>query len=349
MRKTPPLLYFKLVSIPSEITERRDDMPFLFPDRFQSFNLNVERPTIMAILNVTPDSFSDGGRFNTNSADAFDIDVDAVVEAARNAIRDGAEILDVGGESTKPGAEPVDEAEETRRVVPVVQALARTFDVPISIDTRRPCVADAALEVGASIVNDVAAGRYIDSQRRLADETESGFPEEMAEVVARRGASVVIMHMRGIPKTMQAATPEYPGGVVDEILAFLKRRRDAFVAVGVAPERIAFDPGLGFGKTFDQNWSLIANLERFRELGGPVLLGFSRKTFLRETARRYNEGRGLTDEAALPDVATLDQETATLSALVAARGVEILRVHNVRQTALALEIARRSVVEAPQT
>ena len=285
-------------------------MPFLFPDRFQSFNLNVERPTIMAILNVTPDSFSDGGRFNTNSADAFDIDVDAVVEAARNAIRDGAEILDVGGESTKPGAEPVDEAEETRRVVPVVQALARTFDVPISIDTRRPCVADAALEVGASIVNDVAAGRYIDSQRRLADETESGFPEEMAEVV---------------------------------------RRRDAFVAVGVAPERIAFDPGLGFGKTFDQNWSLIANLERFRELGGPVLLGFSRKTFLRETARRYNEGRGLTDEAALPDVATLDQETATLSALVAARGVEILRVHNVRQTALALEIARRSVVEAPQT
>ncbi len=321
-------------------------MPFFSPDRFPSFNLNAERPTVMAILNVTPDSFSDGGRFDSNSGGAFKIDVEAVVEAARNAIRDGAEILDVGGESTKPGAKPVDEAEETRRVVPVVRTLAREFNVPISVDTRRPCVADAALGVGAMIVNDVAGGRYIDSQRRLAEESESGFPEEMAEVVARRGASVVIMHMRGIPKTMQAAPPEYPDGVVEEVLAFLERRRDAFVAAGVALERIAFDPGLGFGKTFDQNWSLIANLERFHELGGPLLLGFSRKTFLRETARRYNETRGLTDEAAFPDVATLDQATATLAALAATRGVEILRVHNVRQTALALEIARRSVAEA---
>ena len=321
-------------------------MPFFSPDRFPSFNLNAERPTVMAILNVTPDSFSDGGRFDSNRADAFEIDVDAVVDAARSVIRDGAGILDVGGESTKPGADPVDEAEETRRVVPVVRALAKTFDVPISVDTRRPCVADAALEAGASIVNDVAAGRYIDSQRRLAEESESGFPEEMVEVVARRGASVVVMHMRGVPKTMQAAPPEYPGGVVEEILAFLERRRDAFVAAGVAPKKIAFDPGLGFGKTFDQNWSIVANLERFHALGGPLLLGFSRKTFLRETTRRYNETRGLTDETALPDVATLDQATATLAALVAPRGVEILRVHNVRQTALALEIARRSVAEA---
>ena len=118
------------------------------------------------------------------------------------------------------------------------------------------------------------------------------------------------------------------------------------VAAGVAPKKIAFDPGLGFGKTFDQNWSIVANLERFHALGGPLLLGFSRKTFLRETTRRYNETRGLTDETALPDVATLDQATATRAALVAPRGVEIMRVHNVRQTALALEIARRSVAEA---
>ncbi len=320
-------------------------MPFLFPDRFQAFDLNVDRPTVMAILNVTPDSFSDGGRFNAGR-ESFDVDVEAVVDAARIALRDGAGILDVGGESTKPGAEPVEEAEELRRVVPVVRALAQGFDVPISIDTRRPVVADAALEAGAALVNDVAAGRYIDSQRRLADESESGFPEEMAEVVARRGASVALMHMRGVPQTMQATPPEYPNGVVEEIFSFLARRRDAFIGMGVAPEKILFDPGLGFGKTFEQNWSIIANIERFHALGGPLLLGFSRKTFLRETARRRDEGRGLSP--AIPDVATLDQETATLAALVARRGVAVLRVHNVRQTALALEIARRSEAEAPR-
>ena len=142
---------------------------------------------------------------------------------------------------------------------------------------------------------------------------------------------------------MQATPPEYPAGVVDEVLAFLKRRRDAFGAAGVSPERIAFDPGLGFGKTFEQNWSLVQESARFRVLDGPLLYGFSRKSFLRETARRYAETTGTSgDDALCCDVETLDFLTATLSALLAARPVELLRVHNVRQTALALQLARYS-------
>ena len=318
-------------------------MNTLRPWRLKTRVLRGERPAIMAILNATPDSFSDGGRFADRRQREFTPDLDAIVDAAKDAVRQGAAILDVGGESTRPGGEPIDESEELRRVVPVVRALVRTVDVPLSVDTYRPAVADAALHEGAEIVNDVAAGRYIGSQRRFALESETDFPEELAEVVARHGAAVVIMHMRGTPKTMQATPPEYPAGVVDEVLAFLKRRRDAFGAAGVSPERIAFDPGLGFGKTFEQNWSLVQESARFRVLDGPLLYGFSRKSFLRETARRYAETTGTSgDDALCCDVETLDFLTATLSALLAARPVELLRVHNVRQTALALQLARYS-------
>lgn len=312
--------------------------------RLRTRGLDLTRPIIMAILNVTPDSFSDGGRFARRCDGAFEVDVDSVLDAAKNAVRDGAAILDVGGESTKAGVDPVDEAEESRRVIPVVRALVENLDVPVSVDTYRPSVADAALEAGAEIINDVAAGRYLESSGRFAEETESGYPEEMAEVAARRGAGIVLMHMRGTPKTMQACAPQYPGGVVDEVLAFLKRRRDAALANGVAPEQIVFDPGLGFGKTFEQNWALVAGAERFRELGGPLLYGFSRKTFLRETARRFEEATSGLD--ANPDRQTLDFATATLSGLLAARGVEILRVHDARRAAFALELARRSVGES---
>lgn len=297
----------------------------------------------MGILNATPDSFSDGGRFAKKSS-RFDVDLNALVDAGRKLTRDGAEILDVGGESTRPGSEPVDEAEELRRVVPAIRALKETLGVPISVDTYRPAVADAALESGAEIVNDVAAGRYVGSQKRFANEDEEGFPEETAEIVSRRGAAVVLMHMRGVPKTMQEGTPTYPDGVTNEVCAFLSRRRDRFLERGVPLEKIAFDPGLGFGKTFEQNWELLKNVNKLHELGGVLLVGDSRKRFLAETARRFNEARGAKpDDDVDPDaLRTRDFATVATTVALARKGVQIARVHNVALSAFALDLARRS-------
>lgn len=307
-----------------------------------------DQPAIMAILNITPDSFSDGGRFAKGRDNSFTPDLDAIVDAAKLAIKNGASILDVGGESTKPGIDPIDEAEELRRVVPVVRALKKAVDVPISVDTYRPATADAVIAEGAEIINDISGGRYLDSSQRFADEMEFGFPEEMAEVVARSGAAVVLIHMRGTPKTMQTTPPEYPSGVVEEVAAFLKRRRDAFVDAGVEAERIVLDPGLGFGKTFEQNWSLVSGIEQLRTLGAPLLYGFSRKRFLRETFARYYKDSGAPLPDGTPDQRTLDFETATLCAILAAQKVEILRVHNVQATALALRIARYSTSQVEE-
>lgn len=309
------------------------------PWNLRTTTLDSPQPIIMAILNVTPDSFSDGGRFRESQDGAFEVDIDAVVDAAKKALRDGAVILDVGGESARPGADPIEEAEEMRRVIPVVRALRREVGAPISVDSYRPSVAAAALEEGAEIINDVAAGRYIESEKRFADENEEGFREEMAEVVAKYGAAVVLMHMKGAPKTMQTGEIEYPVGVVENVCAFLERRRDAFVNAGVNEYKICYDPGLGFGKTYEQNWELAAHSDFFRRLGGPVLYGYSRKSMLRETARRYREECGIAPENALPDRATLDFETGVLSAFLATKGVEVLRVHDVPGTALALRIA----------
>ncbi len=297
----------------------------------------------MGILNVTPDSFSDGGRFAKKSR-RFDVDLDALVDAGRKLVRDGAGILDVGGESTRPGSDPVDEAEELRRVVPAVRALKAALDVPISVDAYRPAVADAALEVGAEIVNDVAAGRYVGSQKRFAREDEEEFPEEMAEVVRRRGAAVVLMHMRGVPKTMQEGTPTYPNGATKEVCAFLARRRDRFLELGIPLEKIAFDPGFGFGKTFEQNWELLKNVDKLHELGGVVLVGDSRKRFLAETARRFNESRGSQpDDDVDPDaISTRDFAAVVTTVALARKGAQIARVHNVALSAFALDLARRS-------
>ena len=279
----------------------------------------------MGILNVTPDSFSDGGRF-AKASSRFDVDLDALADAARKLVRDGAGILDVGGESTRPGSAPVDEAEELRRVAPAIAALKRAVDVPISVDTYRAAVADAALEAGAEIINDVAAGRYISSQKRFAAEDEEGFPEEIAEVARRRGAAVVLMHMRGTPQTMQDGTPEYPNGVTNEVCAFLARRRDRFLDAGVPLERIAFDPGLGFGKTFEQNWELLRNVDKLRELGGITLVGDSRKRFLAETARRFNSARKAEPDADFDHDARQTRDFATAATT----------------SAFALDLARRS-------
>lgn len=314
--------------------------------RLKTQTLSFERPALMAILNATPDSFSDGGRFSSSlsTGSSFSVDVESVVATGERALRSGATILDVGGESTRPGCDPVSEEEELRRVVPVVRALKERLNAIVSIDTYRPSVADAALESGAEIINDIAAGRYIASEERFALEEETGFREEMAEVARKHGAAVGLMHMRGVPKTMQAGDPVYPRGVVEEVFEFLARRRDAFIAQGVPLEQLSFDPGFGFGKTFEQNWELTKRLEELHELGGPLFVGNSRKRFLMAAAEQFNASRGLDDAPELEPTAisTRDFATAATTFFMAQSGAQIIRVHNVAQSAFMLDLAERA-------
>jgi dihydropteroate synthase len=258
------------------------------------------RPSVMGVVNVTPDSFSDGGR-NFRSDDA--------IAAARRMVEEGAAIVDVGGESTRPGSEGVSLDEELRRVLPVLEGLAG--DVPVSIDTSKAEVARRALELGAELVNDVTALR--------------GDPAT-AEVVAGAGAYLCLMHMRGEPRSMQAE-PRYED-VASDVAAFLAERLEFAVAAGIAEERICLDPGIGFGKTVEQNFELLRRLDVLLALGRPVVIGFSRKSSL---------GRLLGDPEA-----TTGPLSASLAAAVAAyeRGATILRVHDVRETVEALTVAR---------
>ncbi len=248
------------------------------------------RPLLMGIVNVTPDSFSDGGRF---------LDARSAVDQALQLISDGADLLDIGGESTRPYAEAVAAEEELRRVVPVVDGICRQASTPVSIDTSKAVVAEAAVDVGAEIINDVTG---------LA-----GDPGMIALAV-RTGVGLCAMHMLGTPQTMQA-DPRY-SDVVEEILTYLAQRRDALIAAGIERERICLDPGIGFGKTHQHNVTLMAHCGRFVELGCPVLIGHSRKGFL---------GKVLGDKEADRDAATAGAAMAA-----AAQGVQILRVHNVR-------------------
>lgn len=252
------------------------------------------RPSVMGILNVTPDSFSDGGSFAST--------VDAV-DAARQMLADGAALVDVGGESTRPGAEPVSQDEELRRVVPVLEALA---GAPVSIDTSRAEVARQALELGASMVNDVSALRR---------------EPELAEVVAESHADLCLMHMQGSPRTMQVE-PRYDD-VVAEVVAFLEERLGFAVGAGIDEDRICLDPGIGFGKTPDQNLELVRRLDRIAALGRPVLVGMSRKSTL---ARVLGEDGAVGSDA------------ASVGAAVAAfdRGASLFRVHDVHQHVEAL-------------
>jgi dihydropteroate synthase len=244
----------------------------------------------MGIVNVTPDSFSDGGRF---------FDDQAAVEHGVRLVEDGADLLDVGGESTRPYAEPVGAAEEFNRVLPVVEGLKRRVPVPLSIDTSKAAVAEAAIAAGAEIVNDV---------------TGLSADPAMILLAVRSGVGVCAMHMQGTPQTMQD-DPRYDD-VVEDILRYLRERRDALLAAGVERERICLDPGVGFGKTHQHNITLMARCGRFHELGCPLLVGHSRKGFL---------GKILGDKAADRDVAT-----AGAALVAAAQGVQVLRVHNVR-------------------
>ena len=254
----------------------------------------------MGVVNVTPDSFSDGG-VNYDAADA--------IAAARRMAADGAALVDVGGESTRPGAEGVSADEELRRVLPVLDAVAG--ELPVSIDTAKAEVARAAIDLGAELVNDVTALR--------------GDPT-LADVVAERGAYLCLMHMRGEPRTMQA-DPRYED-VVSEVTAFLEERLRFAVAAGIPEERIALDPGIGFGKTVQHNFELVRRLDVILSLGRPVVIGFSRKRSL---------GRVLGD----PEAVT-GSLAASIGAAVAAyeRGATILRVHDVREHVDALAVAR---------
>ena len=270
----------------------------------RAFDLE-RRGAIMGILNATPDSFSDGGAHATAEA--------AVGHGLRMA-DEGADILDVGGESTRPGAGPVTAGEEIRRVIPVIEGLAARCGAAISIDTSKAEVARAALAAGAEIINDITALR--------------GDPE-MASLAAESGAAVVLMHMRGTPQTMQA-DPRY-GDVVREVAEFLRGRVAAAMAAGVGADRIAVDPGIGFGKTAEHNLRLVAGLGEIAALGRPVLFGASRKSFLAAAA-------------GCADMDERDAATAALTALARKSGARVFRVHAVRANVRALRIAEAVLV-----
>jgi dihydropteroate synthase len=259
------------------------------------FAFDLSTPCVMGILNVTADSFFDGGR----------LDRDAALAHARQMIADGARIVDVGGESTRPGATPVDEADEVRRVVPIVETLARE-GACVSVDTMKPAVMRAALDAGAAMINDV---RALQADGALA-------------AAAASDAAVCLMHMQGEPRTMQDA-PAY-ADVTGEIRAFLARRAAACIEAGIGSERIVVDPGFGFGKSVAHNLELLRHLDSITTLGYPVLAGLSRKSTLGTLT-----GRDARDRLAASIAAAL---------AAASRGARILRVHDVRETVDALTV-----------
>lgn len=259
--------------------------------------LDLSAPVVMGVLNVTPDSFSDGGRF---------FDPSAALARAREMVAEGAAIVDVGGESTRPGAEPPSLDEELRRVVPVVRAIAAELDVVISVDTSRPEVVEAAVGAGAGLVNDIRG---------------FGNPVTLA-AAARGGVALCVMHMQGEPATMQD-NPRY-ADVVAEVRAWLAGRVTACLAAGILPDAIAVDPGFGFGKRLEHNLALLDALESFTTLGAPLLVGLSRKRMIGELT-----GRPAAERLA---------GSVALAALAASRGARIVRAHDVAATLDAIRI-----------
>jgi dihydropteroate synthase len=259
----------------------------------------TKSPRIMGILNVTPDSFSDGGLFTAQ---------DAIAGQVKKMLADGVDIIDVGGESTRPFAEPVSEAEELNRVIPAIKIIREISDIPVSIDTTKAEVARQALAAGATMVNDISALRR---------------DPAMAGVMADFDGPVIVMHMQGTPGDMQV-NPSY-GDVVEEICAFFKERVRWMEGQGIDPGRIIIDPGLGFGKTLEHNLAILGNIKTFKKLGRPLLIGHSRKSFLEKLLDLPMEKR--------------DCPTAVISALCALQGADILRVHDVRLTRQALILA----------
>lgn len=264
-------------------------------------NMKNHKPQIMGILNVTPDSFSDGGRFVSSNS---------MVKQIKRMLSDGVDIIDVGGESTRPFAEPVSEADELQRVIPAIEAIREFTDIPISVDTTKAEVARQALKAGANMVNDISALKN---------------DPAMAEVIKGYAGAVIIMHMQGTPADMQVS-PRYDD-VVEEICSFFRERVIFMEGVGIDRKRIIIDPGIGFGKTCEHNLAILAGIRKFKQLGHPVLIGHSRKSFLKELC-------------SLP-VAERDCPTAVISALLMGGGVDILRVHDVSLNIQAVSLAER--------
>jgi len=256
---------------------------------------------IMAILNVTPDSFSDGGRFNSLTSSMQQVDL---------LVEEGADIIDIGGESTRPFAEPVGVEDELERVIPVIKAIRQNYpDLLISIDTTKARVAHQAIDAGANIVNDISALTHDPEMPRLACETDT---------------PIIIMHMQGTPGNMQD-DPQY-GDVIGDISAFFTKRLNWLEEKGIDRKRITIDPGIGFGKTVEHNLSILKHLEAFHHLGQPVLLGHSRKRFIGDIT-------GL-------DVSERDLATAIVSAIGVMKKVSILRVHDVKATRQAIQMVQ---------
>jgi len=266
--------------------------------------MTISKIKVMGVLNVTPDSFSDGGLFASS---------DNAVKQAEKLISDGADILDIGGESTRPFADPVGTEEELQRVIPVIETIRSKFDIPISIDTMKAEVARRALMAGANLINDISALR--------AD-------PEMIQVVKSCDAPIVIMHMQGTPQDMQV-NPQYDN-IVEDVLTFLNERIDWITSHGVARKRLIIDPGIGFGKKLHHNLSLLKHLEAFSTLDLPVLLAHSRKRFLGEIT-------GVEEEL------ERDFATAVVAALSSLKKINMVRVHNVAATRQALNIAEAVV------
>ena len=252
---------------------------------------------IMGVLNVTPDSFSDGGEFNT---------ADKATERGLQMAAEGAHIIDVGGESTRPGSEPVTVKEELRRVIPVIENLRPAFNIPISIDTSKAEVAEAAIHAGASVVNDITGGRGDDQMLPLVAETKS---------------ALIIMHMQGNPRTMQIA-PRYTD-VIAEISEFFRQQFARAIGLNIDPMTIAFDPGIGFGKTLEHNLELLARLEELRTHDRALVVGVSRKSFLGKLIGS-------------PEISNRHAPAIALTSLLRARGVDVFRVHDVKENVYAL-------------
>jgi len=277
----------------------RDTLDALCRPRRDFCGLGMDRPRLMGILNVTPDSFSDGGRFDTP---------DAAVAQAHELAHRGADILDIGGESTRPGSDPVDEAEEIARTAPVIAEIGAGCDVPVSIDTRKSAVAQAAFRAGATMLNDVSALAHDPALARLA---------------AAAGVPLCLMHAQGEPKSMQD-DPRYDDVLLD-VFDFLAERVAFAESSGVARDRIAIDPGIGFGKTLEHNLTLLRNISLFHGLGCPIVLGASRKRFIGTIAGE-------------PDPVDRMPGSVAVALAAIAQGVQIVRVHDIRATRQALSL-----------
>lgn len=266
---------------------------------FSNSLVDLSTPQVMGILNVTPDSFSDGGKY---------AQFDYALEQAQQMIADGATIIDIGGESTRPGAEAVSEHDELARVIPVLKAIKQRFNILVSIDTSKASVMSAAIDAGADMINDV---RALQNDGCLAAIANSNIP-------------VCLMHMQGIPKNMQNS-PSYDH-VINDIIVFFQQRIDTCLNAGIARERLILDPGFGFGKTLEQNFYLLANLSKFNQLGLPLLAGLSRKSMIGNLLNREVEQR-------------LAGSLAT-AIIAAQQGAHIIRVHDVQETVDALKVLK---------